>query len=98
MKYQQIKTFPHLFVDQNTDMAWPTVVDDQHDNTGLLITVDSKSNSPVVSFCVSGDKAILTKAINQIVFNDEELALSLLAELSKDKGVMNEVLLNTRSN
>lgn len=98
MKYQQIKNFPHLFVDQNTDMAWPTVVDDHHDNTGLLISVDSKSSDPTVSFAMTGDKNLIAIAMNEILFNDAELAIAFMAELARDKGVMKELLTNTRSN
>lgn len=98
MKVVKSNEFPAIFLNESQDLAWPTIVNSEHNDTALLITIDSKSSNPIALFASVGNKAMLAKAINQIIFNDEELALALLAELSADPQAMTDLMQAHSSN
>lgn len=98
MKIEFVSNFPYLMLDENGNIAWDTVVDSEHHNTALLITTDSLSNDPAALVSMVGSKQALAAAINQIVFNDEELAIALLNEMSKDPNAIRDIITLNSSN
>ena len=90
--YQQVTKFPHLMVDQNTNMAWPTVVDNEHDDSGFMLTFRSFEAEPIVSFAMRGNLPEIAKHIVEVIFQNPLLTKELIKYLASDPAVKHSLL------
>lgn len=90
--YQQVLKFPHLMVDENTNLAWPTVIDNDHDDSGFIITFRSFESEPVVSFALRGNLPEIAKHIVEVIFQNRLLTIELLKYLATDPATKHGLL------
>jgi hypothetical protein len=96
--YQQVTEFPHLMVDKNTNMAWPTVIDNAHDDSGFMLTFRSFEPDPVVSFALRGNLPQIAKHIVEVIFQNRVLTIELIKYLSTDPAMLKELLYEPNQN